>query len=122
MRFGYLIWLWGFVTLTGCANSNWPSPDASPYELASVQSQFDKASIKPLGSKADMIEIKKAILSYRGEPSVNYVGELRWLSPTQVMAKCALLNGNVGSSGYTYVLEKRSGIWKVIVVYMDWIS
>lgn len=38
------------------------------------------------------------------------------------MAKAGNYGGNVGSSKYTFVLEKKGGVWHIVASYMDWVS
>jgi len=128
MRLLFSILLLGIAGLTGCAHSDWPSSKSSPNnwpasdtDQATIDARFEKASTKPLGSQADVTEIKKVILANK-DNFADEVREIRWLSSDLVMAKAGNYAANVGSRQYTFVLEKRAGAWKIIACYMDWIS
>jgi len=118
----------GVTLLTGCTASEWPEAKPGLYNWYEsdasadvVQKRYESASQKPLGTKADILKIDKVILNNR-EHVCSKVRELRWLNSTHVMAKAGIYGPNLGSSEYTFVLEKKGEDWKVIACYMDWIS
>jgi hypothetical protein len=115
------------IALVGCSTDwpqskpglyNWYTSDASQ-EV--VNQRYEHASAKPLGTKTDIADIRTNILNDK-EHVCSQVKEIRWISPTQVMAKAGIYGPNLGSSEYTFVLEKNNGVWKVVACYMDWIS
>jgi hypothetical protein len=116
------------IAITGCSTTDWPQSKPGLYNWYTsdasqelVDQRYEHASVKSLGTKADIANIRTNILNNK-EHVCSQVKEIRWVSPTQAMAKAGIYGPNVGSSEYTFVLEKNNGIWKVVACYMDWIS
>jgi hypothetical protein len=117
-----------FFAPTVCFATEWPKPDSGLYNWYRsdadgnlVKQRFAKASIKPLGTKKDITEISQRILS-NPDHVCSVVRELRWLDSRHAMAKAGEYGPSLGSSEYTFVLEKKHGAWTIIACYMEWRS
>ena len=87
-----------------------------------LDDRFDKASKKSLGSDTDIAAIKKAILADMVQPTGASVSEVRWLSPTLVMAKAGWHSGPLDRGYLYYVVEKKEANWKIVTHYLLAIS
>lgn len=83
---------------------------------------FYRGSRKPLGIDADTATIKKAILVDMTGSNNPSVGEIRWLSPTLVMATAGWYSSPMAAGSYYYILEKNESGWKIIAHYLIAIS
>jgi len=106
--------------LLGCSAPGWPDREdglawPKPQSAARIlDERFAKASTNALGSTTDIAVIKSAIAV--SEPQ-GRVTDIRWLSPTLVMAKVRL-----PESAWYYVVEKRRKEWLIRTCYLKWIS
>jgi hypothetical protein len=109
--------------LMSCAR--WPSQpdgaDVGTYPM--VESRWDAASKKRLGSAQDEAEIRRVLHDAHPEMSVT---ELRWLSPTEAMAYTESgKNGPPGWMGYASyycAFQKKKGQWRFIAYYLYMVS
>src|SRR5689334_3502059 len=92
-RAATLLLLSALVVSVPAADYTWPKRDKDPYpwpqgkDAAKVlQDRFARASKKALGNEKDTEGIKKVILAHMENPKSS-VNEIRWLSPTLVMAR-----------------------------------
>ena len=90
----------------------WPEPKAA---VKVLEDRFDAASTSALGTPSDIAAVQKAVAA-RARPEVADVRELRWLSPTLVMAYT-----RTPHAAFYYVAEKRSGNWYILKHYMLWL-
>jgi len=102
----------------------WPDRDADPYPWPKPKSAFDllnarfeKASRIPLGTAEDVAAICEAIHSNKRQSSP-FVKEVRWLSPTVVMASAGTPYFSLSGSDFYYVLTLRGKTWRVLTYYM----
>ncbi len=91
----------------------WPSPKDAAGQLTD---RFESADRNALGSTNDVAAIYQAIAGQRAPTEVD-VREVRWLSPTLVMAYT-----RTRTAAYYYVLEKKSGSWGIVTYYLIWIT
>ena len=57
------------------------------------------------------------------EPGILFrITDIKWITPTQVEVSGGYNEGRLSSSGDTYYVEKRDGIWMVTRGEMHWIS
>jgi hypothetical protein len=88
-----------------------------------VESRWDAASKKRLGSAQDEAEIRRVLHDAHPEMSVT---ELRWLSPTEAMAYTESgKNGPPGWMGYASyycAFQKKKGQWRFIAYYLYMVS
>lgn len=94
----------------------WPDAAASSWTPTIVSERFDHATTKMLGSKSDIAAVQQSIAPYQPRQNLS-ITDLRWLSPTLVMAKVRGME-----TGYLYVIQKKNGQWTVIVHYVQWRS
>ena len=87
-----------------------------------LDDRFDKSSKQSLGSDTDTAAIKKAILADMVQPTGASVSEVRWLSPTLVMAKAGWHSGSLDRGTFYYVVEKKDADWKIVTHYLLAIS
>jgi hypothetical protein len=106
----------------------WPGQKADPDAHARnevdsilISKRWERASKTQLGSNEDTEAIRAAIIQHMKHPQAK-VHEIRWISPTVVMAKSSWYSGPLAAAGYTYVLRKNEQGWTVIAHYMEWVS
>ena len=106
----------------------WPGQRADPYAYATddvcqvlLWKRWERASKTQLGSNEDTEAIRAAVSGHMKHPQAK-VHEIRWISPTLVIAKSSWYSGPLAAAGYTYVLRKNDAGWFVIAHYMECIS
>jgi hypothetical protein len=99
--------------------STWPPQELDPNDYSGgeerhriLHERFTQASQAPLGVPGDAAAIKKAIYARRA-----VVTEVRWLSPTLVVARAG---GGMpgGHISYYFVVRKKPGTWEVLTYYV----
>jgi hypothetical protein len=105
----------------------WPATDDAGWPQGTNSDQmlrhwFNKASKEPLGTEADTVAIKKAILDNMSGLDNPKIGETRWLSPTLIIARAEWYTSPEGAGGFYYILEKHGSDWKVLKRYLMWVS
>lgn len=100
---------------------SWPEHGEDPYAFVDpeearkiVDERFAHASSNVLGTADDVAAIGLEIAEDL-EPRAAEVREIRWLSPTLVMA-----DTYVKYAGFFYVVEKKGGKWSVLTHYLLW--
>ena len=86
----------------------WPFP-LEPDALSIVGKRFALGSARPLGTQEDVSRIRAAVA---GKKSSTHVTEIRWLSPTLVVAA-----GTDGPYQVFWPVAKKSGKWEVLMEY-----
>jgi len=114
-------------TLTAAdADYKWPAGNDNPPPRLKgedarkvLTERWNKASKEPLGTHADTAAIEKTIFAHvkMNNPNAK-VREVRWLSPTSVMAKASWVYGDLASARYFYVLQKTKDKWRIVTYYM----
>ncbi len=128
LRLASILSLTVFVLITSAAEYKWPERDADPYPWPKgegsqklLNERWAKASKKSLGTDEDAAAIKKAITAHiKGKRA--RVREIRWLSPTLVMATASWYSGPEASAGYYYVVQKPNETWEILTYYMLFVS
>ena len=119
--------LLGVFTLTAAdADYKWPAgddnpspPRLKPEDWKILIERWNKGSKEPLGTNADTAAIKKTIFAHVKMKNPNAkVREVRWLSPTLVMAKASWSYGDMASARYFYVVQKTKDKWEIVTYYM----
>lgn len=113
------------VILSTCASERWPGqsdndgwPSSSDYPI--VQTRFEAASKKTLGTEQDVAEIKRAILKVHPEMNID---EIRWISATEVIAYTdSGRNLPLGYESFFCPLIKNDKKWQFIACYSYLIS
>lgn len=105
----------------------WPSIDSGGWPEGTnsykmLRHWFNRASKKPLGTEEDARAITSAILGDMKSYENPSVEEIRWLSPTLIIAHASWYSGPEGAGWYDYVLEKKNSNWKIIERYLNAIS
>ena len=96
----------------------WPK-DLHAYKV--LNERWGKASKKPLGKEADTAAIKKTVLRHiKWENSS--VSEVRWLSPTLVMAFASWHGRDLAAAGFFYVIHKQKDKWEIVIYYQLYVS
>jgi len=110
------------------ADAQWPSHGDAPYEWPEgadgyqvIRDRFNGASATALGSKDDIEQIKKAVVSHMKHPKAQ-IKEVRWISPSLVMISSSWYTGPLAAASYYYVLEKNKEQWIVKTYYLLSIS
>ncbi len=86
----------------------WPFP-LQPDAIAIVGKRFAQGSARPLGTQEDVSQIRAAVA---GKKNSVHVSEIRWLSPTLVVAA-----GTDGPYQVLWPVAKKSGKWGVLMEY-----
>jgi hypothetical protein len=101
----------------------WPSTDPSGWAKGTNSYQllrhwFNRASKKRLGTEEDIAAIKKMILDDMKSYENPAVEEIRWLSPTLIIAVANWYSSPMGAGAYYYILEKKGSAWKETAHYL----
>jgi outer membrane murein-binding lipoprotein Lpp len=109
--------------ISSSPNIQWPPRGDDPYPWAKgedayeiLQERYVKASEKALGADADVSAVRSVIVKHMKQEE-NTVREIRWLSPTLVMAFA-----HSRYASYWYIVEKRKDTWQVLTYYMEGVS
>ena len=86
----------------------WPHP-LEPDALGIVGKRFAVGSARRLGTQDDVSQIRATVA---GRKSSTHVSDIRWLSPTLVVAA-----GTDGPYQVFWAVAKKSGKWEVLVEY-----
>ena len=86
----------------------WPFP-LEPDALAIVGKRFAAGSARSLGTQEDVRQIRTTVA---GRKSSTHVSDIRWLSPTLVVAA-----GTDGPYQVFWPVAKKSGRWEVLMEY-----
>ena len=86
----------------------WPFP-LEPDALSIVGKRFALGSARPLGTQEDVSQIRATVA---GRKNSTHVSDIRWLSPTLVVAA-----GTDGPYQVFWAVAKKSGKWEVLVEY-----
>lgn len=86
----------------------WPHP-LEPDALGIVGKRFAVGSARRLGTQEDVSQIGVTVA---GRKSSTHVSDIRWLSPTLVVAA-----GTDGPYQVFWAVAKKSGKWEVLVEY-----
>lgn len=89
----------------------WPVPLIEPNALRIVEERFAAGSARSLGTQEDVNQIRSIVAARKKIGSV-HVSEIRWLSPTLVVAA-----GTDGPYQVFWPLAKKSGRWEVLMEY-----
>ena len=88
----------------------WPHP-LEPDALAIVGKRFSVGSTRLLGTQEDVSQIRSTVAARKKIGSV-HVSDIRWLSPTLVVAA-----GTDGPYQVFWVVGKKSGRWETLMEY-----
>ena len=106
--------------------TTWPATDEGGWSQGTNSDMplhwFKRASQKCLGTQEDITEIKTMILGNLKGYDNPSVGEIRWLSPTLIIADAGWYTGPLGAGSFLYILEKKGTDWKIIQHYLMGIS
>ena len=86
----------------------WPHP-LEPDALGIVGKRFAVGSARRLGTQEDVSQIRATVA---GRKSSTHVSDIRWLSPTLVVAA-----GTDGPYQVFWVVGKKSGRWETLMEY-----
>ena len=86
----------------------WPFP-LQPDALTIVGKRFAAGSARTLGTQEDVAQIRTTVA---GKKSSTHVSDIRWLSPTLVVAA-----GTDGPYQVFWPVAKKSGKWQVLMEY-----
>ena len=95
---------------------SWPKEIRDQKERKIIDDRYAHASTNALGSTNDIAAIKHAIAADM-KPQEVEVREIRWLSPSLVMAYT-----RTESAAYYYVSEKRKSTWEIRAHYGIWVK
>ena len=95
------------------AAAHWPD-DTSPEHRKAWRERFDKASHEQLGSDADAAIVRDMIIRDIQLPHAG-IKELRWESPTVVIARAFWWQSTIAAGRLLYALEKRDGEWHIVL-------
>ena len=99
------------------AEFSWPKQGSDPKALWKIiDERYAKASTNSLGTAGDIAAIKQAIAA-DAQPQIVEVREIRWLSPSVIMAFT-----RTQSAAYYYVSEQKNGKWGIVTHYQIWVS
>jgi hypothetical protein len=91
----------------------WPG-DTPADQIKSWRERFDKASREQLGTDADAAIVRGMILRDIEMPHAG-IKELRWESPTVVVARAFWAQSTIAAGRLLYALEKRGGEWHIVL-------
>jgi hypothetical protein len=86
----------------------WPHP-LEPDALGIVGKRFAVGSARRLGTQEDVSQIRATVA---GRKSSTHISDIRWLSPTLVVAA-----GTDGPYQVFWAVAKKCGKWEVLVEY-----
>jgi hypothetical protein len=105
-------WLLTFgaaLFLAGCAHAPMSATSSERKVTAANDPHFASASPRPLGTRLDMAEIRRAIAEKHPEMEIVWI---RWISSTEVMVEIDRnRHTSLGYEAYLCTLKKRDGVW-----------
>jgi hypothetical protein len=114
-------WVLSLLLLTPAAiaaDLEWPDRDKLDAKGVEILfARYAQASKKPLGTDQDVESIKKVVVVHMKRASAR-VNEIRWLSPTLIMAETSWHEAPKAGGTYFYIVEKNKDTWVVKTYYL----
>jgi len=111
--------------LAACAQEQWPRPDSyegfsSISDLTLIQNREAHASKIPLGSMADIREIKGLVVENMRSPDATdaKINKISWLSQTEVIVDSSWVSAPIDYPFCFYVLQKKDKSWRIVTRYL----
>jgi len=73
------------------------------------------------GDKQSLDKIRELVIRHMGRKNP-VVSEIAFVDRDTAMVKASWYSSPIAAGGYTYVLKRKSGKWKIIRCYHDWVS